>query len=38
VLYALEDLLITRIEQRIEGIIGALSDFVGGSFYFVPKG
>jgi hypothetical protein len=28
----------TRIEQRIKGITGALSDFVGGSFYFVPRG
>jgi hypothetical protein len=37
-LYALEDLLTTRIEQRIEGIAGALSDFVGGSFHFVPRG
>jgi hypothetical protein len=37
-LYALEDVLTTRIEQRIEGIAGALSDFVGGSFHFVPRG
>lgn len=37
-LSALEDLLTTRIEQRMEGIAGALSDFVGGSFHFVPRG
>jgi hypothetical protein len=28
----------TRIEQRIKGITGAFSDFVGSSFYFVPRG
>ncbi len=28
----------TRIEQRIERIADALSNFVGGSFHFVPRG
>ena len=37
-LYSLEGLLTTRIEQRIERIADALSDFVGGSFHFVPRG
>ena len=37
-LYSLEDLLTTRIEQRIERIAGALSEFIGGSFHFVPRG
>jgi hypothetical protein len=37
-LYSLEDVLTTRIEQRIERIADALSDFVGGSFHFVPRG
>ena len=37
-LSALEDLLTTRIEQRIEGIAGALSDFVSSSFYFIHRG
>ena len=37
-LYSLEDLLTTRIEQRIERIASALSEFVGGSFHFVPRG
>jgi hypothetical protein len=35
---SLEDLLTTRIEQRIERITGALSEFIGGSFHFVPRG
>ena len=35
---SLEDLLTTRIEQRIERIAGALSEFIGGSFHFVPRG
>ena len=37
-LCSLEDLLTTRIEQRIEQIAGALSEFIGGSFHFVPRG
>jgi hypothetical protein len=37
-LYSLEDLLTTRIEQRIESIAGALTEFIGGSFHFVPRG
>jgi hypothetical protein len=37
-LCSLEDLLTTRIEQRIESIAGALSEFIGGSFHFVPRG
>lgn len=37
-LYALEDLLTARIEQKIETIAGALSEFIGGSFHFVPRG
>ena len=37
-LCSLEDLLTTRIEQRIERIAGALSEFIGGSFHFVPRG
>ena len=37
-LYSLEDLLTTRIEQRIERIAGTLSEFIGGSFHFVPRG
>lgn len=37
-LSSLGDLLTTRIEQRIEGITDALSDFIGGSFHFVPRG
>jgi hypothetical protein len=37
-LCTLEDLLTTRIEQRIESIAGALSQFIGGSFHFVPRG
>jgi hypothetical protein len=37
-LCSLEDLLTTRIEQRMESIAGALSEFVGGSFHFVPRG
>jgi hypothetical protein len=37
-LCSLEDLLTTRIEQRIESIAGSLSDFIGGSFHFVPRG
>ena len=28
----------TKIEQRIKRIIGALSEFIKGSFYFVPRG
>ena len=28
----------TRIEQRIESIASALSEFVGGSFHFIPRG
>ena len=37
-LCSLEDLLTTRIEQRIEQIAGALGEFIGGSFHFVPRG
>src|ERR1700731_854182 len=37
-LCSLEDLITTRIEQRIEGITAALSEFIGGSFHFVPRG
>jgi Transcriptional activator of glycolytic enzymes len=37
-LCSLEDLLTTRIEQRIESIAGALTEFIGGSFHFVPRG
>jgi hypothetical protein len=37
-LCSLEDLLTTRIEQRIEQMAGALSEFIGGSFHFVPRG
>jgi hypothetical protein len=37
-LSSLEGLLTTRIEQRIERIAGALNEFIGGSFHFVPKG
>jgi hypothetical protein len=37
-LCSLEDLLTTRIERRIESIAGALSEFIGGSFHFVPRG
>src|SRR5437588_5510324 len=31
------DHLTARIEQRIEGIAGTLSEFIGGSFHFVPR-
>jgi hypothetical protein len=31
------DHLTARIEQRIEGIAGTLSEFIGGSFQFVPR-
>jgi hypothetical protein len=37
-LCSLEDLITTRIEQRIERITAALSEFIGGSFHFVPRG
>jgi hypothetical protein len=37
-LCSLEDLLTTRIEQKIDKIASALSDFIGGSFHFVPRG
>lgn len=37
-LSSLENLLTTRLEQKIEGITSALSDFIGGSFHFVPRG
>jgi hypothetical protein len=37
-LCSLEDLLTSRIEQRIDRIASALSDFIGGSFHFVPRG
>jgi hypothetical protein len=37
-LYSLEDLLTTRIEQKIKEIAGVLSEFIGGSFHFVPRG
>jgi hypothetical protein len=38
-LCSLEDLLLTtRIEQRIESIASALSEFIRGSFHFVPRG
>ena len=37
-LCSLEDLLTTRIEQKIERIAGALTEFIGGSFHFVPRG
>ena len=37
-LCSLEDLLTTRIEQRIDRIAGALGEFIGGSFHFVPRG
>ena len=37
-LYSLKDLLTTRIEQRIERIASTLSEFIGGSFHFVPRG
>jgi hypothetical protein len=36
-LCSLEDLLTTRIEQRIERIAGAFTEFMGGSFHFVPR-
>jgi hypothetical protein len=31
------DLLTARVEQRIEGIADTLSEFIGGSFHFVPR-
>ena len=37
-LSSLEDLLTTRIKQRVEQITSALDDFIGGSFHFVPRG
>ena len=37
-LYSLEDLLMTRIEQKIKEIAGVLSEFIRGSFHFVPRG
>lgn len=32
------DLLATEIKQQVEGIAGAFSEFIGGSFQFVPWG
>ena len=37
-LCSLEDLLTTRIEQRVEIIAAAISDFIRGSCHFVPRG
>src|SRR6202012_5168129 len=37
-LSSLEELITTRLEQRIEGITAALGEFIGGSFHFVPRG
>ena len=35
---SLEDLITTRIEQRMDRIAGVLSEFIRGSFHFVPRG
>jgi hypothetical protein len=35
---SLEGLITTRIEQRMDRIAGVLSEFIGGSFHFVPRG
>ena len=32
------DAATARVEQRVEGIAIALSEFIGGSFHFVPRG